>query len=150
MRKGTCASRSKCKASVLTVEKRLVLRVMITITAVLFLGAAAWAQGVGGAGTVKGTVKDPTGGMMAAVTVTISNAVTGFTKTVTTEKDGSFQFLNLAPNGYHVTAKCQGLQTLERDVDVRSSVPIALDLTLALGAQTTSVEVVGQGELTET
>ena len=35
------------------------------------------AQGLGGAGTVQGTVKDPTGGVMQAVEVRISNPVSG-------------------------------------------------------------------------
>ncbi len=35
------------------------------------------AQELGGAGTIQGTVKDPTGAGMAAVTVDLSNPVTG-------------------------------------------------------------------------
>ena len=33
----------------------------------------AWAQELGGAGTVQGTVKDPTGGVMVAVSVSLAN-----------------------------------------------------------------------------
>ena len=43
--------------------------------------ASASAQGLGGAGTVQGTVKDPTGGVMQAVEVKITNPLSGFTRT---------------------------------------------------------------------
>jgi hypothetical protein len=122
-------------------------------TAMLCLGlfaASAQSQGLGGAGTVQGTVKDPTGGVMQAVQVRISNRVTGFARTATTDAAGKYVFNNLPPNPYHVTVEAQGFQTLERDVDVRTGVPITMDLTLALAGATTAVEVVGHaGDLLE-
>jgi hypothetical protein len=134
----------------MTARKSLLAWSAIIFALAPFLAAISWAQGLGGAGSVKGVVKDPNGGVMVAVTVTISNSVTGFTKTVSTEKDGTFQFLNLAPNPYHLKATTEGFQTLDKDVDVHGGVPVALELTMALGAQSTSVEVVSQGVLAET
>jgi carboxypeptidase family protein len=111
---------------------------------------AVHAQGLGGAGTVQGTVKDPTGGVMQAVQVRISNPVTGFSRTVTTDTTGRYVFSNLPPNPYHIIVDVQGFQTMERDVDVRTGVPITMDLTLALAGATSAVEVVGHaGDLLE-
>src|ERR1700704_4310659 len=110
--------------------------------AVLWLGlfaAPAIGQGLGGAGTVQGTVKDPTGGVMQAVEVRIGNPVSGFTRTTTTDAAGKYTFSNLPPNPYHVTAAAQGFEPLDRDVDVRTGVPITLDLALALAGATSSV-----------
>src|SRR4051812_25663194 len=116
----------------------------------LALASSVRAQGLGGAGTVQGVVKDPTGGVMQAVQVRISNPVSGFSRTATTDGTGKYVFGNLAPNPYHVTVEAQGFQTLERDVDVRTGVPITLDLTLSLAGATTAVEVVGHaGDLLE-
>src|SRR5216684_3298858 len=110
----------------------------------------ARAQGLGGAGTVQGTVKDPTGGVMVAVTVDLSNPVTGFKRSSTTDAAGKFVFRNLAPNPYHLEVTAQGFDSLKRDVEVKSAVPIDLDLSLALSGATASVEVVGHTEtLTE-
>lgn len=118
--------------------------------AVLCLGwlaaAPARAQGLGGAGTVYGTVTDPTGGVMQAVVVTITNPVSGFTRTVTTDAAGRYVFNNLPPNPYHIAVQTQDFQTFERDVDVRTGVPITMDLKLALASATSSVEVVGHNE----
>src|ERR1700731_849037 len=110
----------------------------------------AGAQGLGGAGTVQGTVKDPTGGVMVAVTVDISNPVTGFKRSATTDAAGKFVFGNLAPNPYRLEGTAQGFNPLTRAVDVRSAVPVDLDLSLQLAGTTASVEVVGKAEdLTE-
>src|SRR5262245_33656024 len=104
------------------------------------------AQGLGGAGTVQGVVKDPTGGVMQAVVVKISNPVSGFSRTTTTDSVGRYQFTNLPPNQYHITVDVQGFQRFERDVDVRTGVPIAVDFTLALAVAETRVDVVGHVE----
>lgn len=112
----------------------------------VFGAAFPHAQGLGGVGTVQGVVKDPTGGVMQAVIVTLNNPVSGFKRDATTDADGKYVFSNLPPNPYHVTVAAQGFQTLERDVNVRTAVPITVDLTLALGGTTTSVEVVGHVE----
>jgi hypothetical protein len=124
-------------------------RVAIALLVLAVMGSPALAQGLGGAGTVQGIVKDPTGGVMQAVQVRISNPVSGFSRTTTTDATGRYVFSNLPPNPYHITVEADGFQTVERDVDVRSGVPITLDLTLALGAAT-AVEVVGHaGDLLE-
>src|ERR1700674_1858836 len=126
----------------------------VGLLTMLCLGALgltpARAQGLGGSGTVQGTVKDPTGGVMVAVTVDISNPVSGFKRSATTDAAGKFVFRNLAPNPYHLEVTAQGFESLKRDVDVKSAVPIDLDLSLTLAGATSSVEVVGHTEaLTE-
>ena len=109
----------------------------------------ASAQGLGGTGTIQGTVKDPTGGVMQAVEVKITNPVSGFTRTATTDATGKYVLTNLPPNPYHLSVEVQGFQPLARDVDVRTAVPISLDLTLALAGATAEVQVVGHADLIE-
>jgi hypothetical protein len=129
---------------------RTTLRIATAMLCLGLFASSAQSQGLGGAGTVQGTVKDPTGGVMQAVQVRISNPVTGFARTATTDATGKYVFNNLPPNPYHITVEAQGFQTLERDVDVRTGVPITMDLTLALAGATTAVEVVGHaGDLLE-
>jgi outer membrane cobalamin receptor len=133
------------RARVLRSTGSAVAIVVVAAAAVVF---SPWlhAQELGGAGTVQGTVKDPTGGVMVAVSVEISNPVSGLRRTATTDASGRFVFRNLPQNPYHVAVDAQGFQKLEKDVDVRSGVPIDLDLTLKLEGATTSVEVVGHAQ----
>src|SRR6185436_10992793 len=104
------------------------------------------AQGLGGAGTVQGTVTDPTGGVMQAVEVKISSPLSGFSRTATTDAMGRFTLGNLPPNNYHLSAEVQGFEPFNRDVDVRSGVPVTVDLMLKLAGASTTVEVVGHAE----
>jgi hypothetical protein len=105
------------------------------------------AQELGGAGTVQGTVKDPAGDVMQAVEVKISNPVTGFVRTTTTDANGRFVFRNLPPNPYHLVVAAQGFSTLDRNVDVRSGVPVDVELQLLLATASTSVDVVGHAQV---
>ena len=127
---------------------RHALRVTVTLTVAVatLVAVPVSAQELGGAGTVRGTIKDPTGGVMLAVAVTIRNPVSGFTRTASTDAAGRYTFSNLAPNPYHISVEAQGFQKVDRDVDVRTAVPITLDFTLSLAGTTTSVDVVGHTE----
>ncbi len=133
------------------VWSRAALTAWMTVCGALLTLAVATtvgAQDLGSAGTVQGTVKDSTGGVMVAVTVNFSNAVTGLKREATTDAAGRFVFRNVPPNSYRLQVSAQGFQTLERNVDVRTSVPIELTLSMTAGVET-SVEVVGHGDLVE-
>jgi len=130
----------------MTTGRRLEFRLACAVIGALALATNARAQELGGAGTVQGTVKDPTGAVMQAVDVRIANAVPGYSRTATTDAAGKFVFRNLPPNPYHITVSAQGFRSVERDVDVRSGVPITIDLSLAVAAATETVEVRGHAE----
>ena len=108
------------------------------------LSSIAFGQSIG-AGTVTGTVLDPSGGTVPNVTVSIQNPVTRYKQSAKTDSAGAFRLTNVPPNTYHLEADAAGFRTLEQDVLVRTAVPIALTLTLSLaGAQTTvNVEAAG-------
>ena len=121
---------------------------MLTILA-LAITAPAHAQELGGAGTIQGLVKDPTGAVLRAAAVAITNPVSGLRRETTTDEMGRFVFRNLPPNPYHVTVAVQGFETFAQDVDVRSAVPITLELSLKLAGTTQTVEVIGKADLLE-
>ena len=126
--------------------RRLSICICIVVLSQVVWARGAHAQGLGGAGTIQGVVRDPTGGVMQAVAVSLKNPVSGFTKTVATDGSGRYVFGNLPPNPYHLSVDAQGFQPIERDVDVRSALPITLDLTLTLASASAAVEVVGHAD----
>jgi hypothetical protein len=127
-------------------RRRQLARFLIFTTLVVLGASAGWSQELGGAGTVQGTVKDPTGGAMAAVTVELSNPVTGLRRSATTDTTGRFVFRNLPPNAYHIAVVAQGFAPYAKDVDVRTAVPIEIEVPLALAGATATVDVVGHAE----
>ncbi len=97
---------------------------------------------LGNAGSIEGVVKDPSGGAIANANVEISYAVSGFHRETTTGADGSFKFTNVPFNSYHLVVAAEGFANYMQDVDVRSGVPVTLQIGLKIGtaAQTVTVE----------
>jgi hypothetical protein len=112
-------------------------------------GAVA-AQSLGSAGTVNGVVTDPNGAVVPGATVKINNPITGYTRTVNTEADGSFRFNDVPPNNYQVAVEAEGFSATQQAVTVRTSVPISLKIALTLGGlSSTEVTVTGTANVIE-
>ena len=93
------------------------------------------------AGSVSGTVNDPTGAIIPGATVTIQNPVSGYSRTATTNSTGQFQFTNLPFNSYHLTAAATGFGSVAEDANVASSVPVNMKVTLTVAGSSTTVTV---------
>ncbi|HKQ03721.1 MAG TPA: TonB-dependent receptor [Blastocatellia bacterium] len=118
--------------------------------AVLFIFAASSTSGVlpalgqslGTAGTVAGTITDPSGAVISSATVTLENRTTGYTRTVTTDQTGAFRFDNVPPNRYSLSVSANGFSPAQQIIDVRSSVPMNLGkIALAVSGTSASVEI---------
>jgi hypothetical protein len=110
----------------------------------LFSAATGRAQ-LGNSGSIEGVVKDPSGGVVANATVEIVNPVSGFRRQAITGDDGSFRFTNVPFNPYHLAVTATGFSSYSHDVDVRSTVPTGLQISLKIGAAATSVTVEANG-----
>jgi Carboxypeptidase regulatory-like domain/TonB-dependent Receptor Plug Domain len=109
----------------------------------LLLGSAR-AQSL--SGSIQGTVADPSKAVIPGAMVRIQNPVSGYSRETTTNADGIFQFSNIPFNPYHLTVTQQGFTTSSQDVEVRSSVPVKLQIALAIGSANTSVTVEASAE----
>jgi hypothetical protein len=108
------------------------------------------AQSSGGnAGTVRGTVLDPSQAAIAGAAVEIQNPVSQFNQTTKTDNQGNFEFFNVPYNNYHLTASAQGFQAGVQDIDVRAALPLNVKVTLAVGAASETVEVTAGADLVE-
>jgi Carboxypeptidase regulatory-like domain len=100
-----------------------------------------WAQSAGSGGTIYGAVTDATGAIVPGATVTIQNPVSSYSRTTTSDSAGHYQFTNLPLNPYHLAISVKDFAPYHQDVDVRSSVPITLKNSLAVGEASTVIDV---------
>jgi carboxypeptidase family protein len=121
---------------------------------ILALGAVAlllWfrtpmsGQSLGNAGTIEGSVVDPSGAAVVGAAVTIHNALTGYRQSAATDTDGAFRFSNIPPNPYHMEVAAPGFAAFAEDVAIRSAVPVQVKVKLSLAGAQTSVTVEAAG-----
>jgi len=92
-------------------------------------------------GTVQGTVKDPLGAVVPDAKVTVLQPLTGYTQRTKTDEQGAFKLANIPFNTYRVRAEATGFQPAEVAIDLESTVPLNLELALAISATSESVTV---------
>ncbi len=120
----------------------------IFVWAFLFCASPGWAQS---SGTISGVVKDATGGVLTTASVEISDVVSGYHRETTTGISGDFRFTNVPFNTYHIVVKASGFSNYTQDVDVRSSVPATVDVSLKVGTTSENITVEATGaDLVET
>ena len=125
-------------------KKPLFAAFLFILSMSLLPGASA--QSGGSSTSLTGTVTDPTGAVVANATVEIRNPVSGFTRTTTTDSAGQFSIPNIPFNPYHVAVTGPGFAPYAQDVDVRSVVPVNLNITLQVKGSAETVTVEGAGE----
>ncbi len=125
--------------------KHLSISVVFVLGFVLLPTAAPAKAQLGNAGSIEGVVKDSSGGVVAGAKVEISYPVTGYQRETTTGSDGAFHFTNVPFNGYHLVVTAPGFGPYTQDVDVRSSVPVAVQIGLKIGTAATSITVEANG-----
>src|SRR5205085_2336823 len=118
---------------------------VLALTCLVLSALQADAQSTGNS-MVSGTVVDPSGAVVVGATVEIRNAVSGFSRSTTTDPLGKFSFPNVPFNPYHLTIAKKGFAASSQDVDVRSIVPINLTINLAVTGSSETVTVEAAGE----
>ena len=114
-----------------------------------FLLAGGRAQAAA-AGSIRGTVSGPDGNPMGGVPLLLRNDITGFHEEARTDKDGRFQFFNIPFNPYELHIEVQGFQTQHLKLDVRSTAPLDVPVTLALQGVSEKVSVEAGAAVLET
>jgi hypothetical protein len=131
-----------------TSRSSLFLALFLAVTCVLF-PFTAWAQK--DAGGIVGTVKDPSGAIVAKAKVTVADVDRGTHLETVTNESGEYVASPLRVGHYTVTVEHPGFKkavTVPVSLDVQQR--IALDVTLQVGQISESVEVTGAAPLLET
>ena len=98
--------------------------------AVVAVSLSAMGQSSGSSGTIQGTVTDPTRAVVAGARIELTNPVSGLSRTVFTDGAGHFIVPNIPFNPYHLVVSGAGFASRSQDVDVRSIVPVNLDISM--------------------
>ena len=108
---------------------------LVSIWSVALGFVAAWAAAQVDTGSILGTVKDPSGGVLPGATVTLTQKQTNIATRVTTDARGSYEAPGLSIGTYAVTVTLQGFRTATRDnVGLRIQDRLRIDFTLELGS----------------
>jgi hypothetical protein len=118
---------------------RTYLRIVEAILTTILGTALCWGS-VGG--SISGTVRDASGGLIPKAQVTITNVNTGVSQTVTTSNLGVYSFLALPVGTYKLVVTKQGFETYQRsDITLNTNDQLRYDVTLQVGQVTQEVRV---------
>jgi len=123
---------------------------ILPLAAFLFLAAVVHAAQGGNAGSVRGSVTDPSGAVIPGASVHLSNAVSGLDRTVTSDATGQFEIDNVPFNNYQLTVSASGFAPLSQNLVLRSAVGTTMKLVMQIAAASSSVTVESSGDLVET
>jgi hypothetical protein len=102
-------------------------------------------------GTVAGTVKDASGGVLPGVTVeAASPALIEKVRTAVTDGAGQYQIVNLPPGTYSITFSLAGFSTVKREgLEVRTNFTSNVDGELRVGAVQETITVTGESPIVD-
>jgi hypothetical protein len=102
-------------------------------------------------GTITGVVTDPQGAAVPNASVTITEDATGLNFETKSDNAGNFNRPALKPGTYTVTATAPGFQTSsQKNILVNPSDRVSVNLALAVGAASQTVEVTSAAPLLQT
>jgi hypothetical protein len=112
-------------------------------------GGAGYAQDA--RGTIAGTVRDSSKGVLPGATVTITHVAMGTTATALTNENGLFEAPYLIPGEYAITAELAGFKKYSRrGIQLRVADRLQLEIDLEIGGAVEEVTVTAGTALLET
>src|ERR1700722_14782251 len=104
--------------------------VFATLVIILLVTCSAFGQA--GSGRIAGSVKDATGAVIPASSVTLRNTATGVTQTTTSNAEGIFNFPVVAIGQYELDVTANGFNPYHQTTNLEGDVNTALALDVVL------------------
>src|ERR1044071_1950808 len=118
---------------------------LAALLALLILSTTGYAQS--GGTTIRGTVKDPNGNVIAGASVTITDPEKNFTRTQSTNQDGGYIFTAVPPGTYKLDITAPGFKTASASGLVALvDTPTVRDVQLEIGQVSETVDVTSTAE----
>ena len=124
-------------------RRRLLPLVTAVCLALLTAGQHARAQTTA---TLTGRVTDSQRASLDGADVRLTRTASGVDHVVHTADAGTFRLTNIPPQTYLLTVSYPGFEPHVQTIDLRTNVPVELDVTLALAAQQLAVDVSARGD----
>lgn len=127
------------------------IRVVVLLLTVLGLATSMWSQT--GTSTVRGTVTDPSGRVVADAKVTLTNLATNAVRTTKTGEAGTFVFDLITPADYRLEVEARGFK--KRQVDnvkalIGKQTENSVQLEVGVNTETVEVQASGQDSIINT
>jgi hypothetical protein len=123
----------------------------LAVTVLALLGSQVVVHAQVDTGTILGTVKDSSGGVLPGATVTITHEGQALTLTAVTREDGTYIFTPIRTGAYTVRIEFPGFKTSERrNVPVSIQQQVQIDFTLETGNIAEELVVTANAPLLQT
>ncbi len=120
---------------------------LVAYVAVLAIQVLAQSTG----GRILGRVADPSGAVLANVSVRITNQATGVARDTKTNGSGDYTFVEVAPGNYTAEFEQKGFKrNVQKDLTVEINQVVTLNSTLQIGATAETVVVTSEAPLVDT
>ena len=123
----------------------------VAVRLVIGLLVSSFALGQSSTTSLRGTVSDASGAIVAKANVTLSNPERAIERTMNTGTDGGFEFLQILPGTYQLTVQMAGFRKFEhKSIQLLVNSPATLNVRLEVGTASETVEVTGEATLVNT
>ena len=130
--------------SVKSTEKAFVFPALVGLLLFLCVAPGALAQGLSGS-TLRGVVKDTSGGLVPNASVKLLSTRSGNEREVKTNDEGAYVFTSVDPGLYTLKVEAPGFKTHQQtEFTLSPSDTRNLDVALEVGAPTETVTVTGE------
>ena len=127
---------------------RLVPALSVAALVLTLTSTLAWAQATG---SISGTARDQSGGVLPGVTITVTHTGTGATRTTVSNESGAYSLPNLPLGPYRLEATLQGFNTFAQTgivLQVNSN-PV-VNPVMGVGAVSEQIQVTAATSLVDT
>src|SRR5882757_8234078 len=120
------------------------LSLLLGVLLLLCLAPAAFAQVVSSS-TLRGVVKDPSGGLVPNATVKLTSTQRGGERVVKTNDEGSFVFTSVDPGQYKLRVEVSGFKAFEQNgITLSPSDSRSVEVGLEVGLASETVTITGE------
>jgi hypothetical protein len=120
------------------------MRRIFAVVAISALFAVCPAVGQSTFGSIVGVAHDMSQGSVPGASVTIRSLQDGSVRSTTSDQNGSFEFVNLKPGKYALSAQAEGFAEFQvPSAELNARQTLRIDVTFEVKSQSVTVEVAG-------